>query len=161
MTEVSAWTCAQFMTRRKSLLLRFEDRFFENSATVERIAAMFPETLAPVDSSRIFEELRRDAVDSFIANLEALPTTQSDFHSATGHSDTYDTATGWHKHHGGRTGEVGRWRRDLSDQQVSTIVRRMRLWMERFGYHPMTPRRRPYVLSVGRYEVLDDTAPRH
>lgn len=158
MTEISAWTCARFVSHRKALLLKFEERFFEDPGTVERIAGMFPGALHKSDSRRIFEELRRDAVDRFISELETLPTTESHFHAVTGRHDTYDVATGWHKHHAGRTAEVGRWRHELSELHASTINRCMRPWMERFGYHPATPRRKPYVLSVGRFEVLDDTA---
>jgi hypothetical protein len=157
MTELSASTCAKYIMPRKSIVLRFEDRFFENPATITRIAAKLPGTLGEADSARIFNEMQRDAVDAFIAELETLPTTRHQIYEATGQSDTFDTVTGWHKHHAGRTGEIGRWRHDLSDAQVSTITRVMRPWMERFGYHPITPRRVPYLLTVGHFEVLNNT----
>lgn len=150
-TEASAWTCAQFTTHRQSALLKFEDRFFDDPGTVERIAALFPGVLPNSVSKRIFAQLRRDSVDAFIASLETLPTTECHFDGVTGQWDTYDEVTGWHKHHAGRNAEIGRWRRDLSDLQVMTIQQRMRPWMERFGYCPTTSRQNPYALSVGRY----------
>jgi hypothetical protein len=42
MTEVSARTCSHFRTHRRSVLLRFEDRFFDDPGTVDRIAAVLP-----------------------------------------------------------------------------------------------------------------------
>jgi hypothetical protein len=98
--------------------------------------------------------LRRDAVDAFIAGLDVLPTMMSHVHNVTGHRDTYDPVTGWHQHHGGRKGEVGRWRRDLTELQVRTIERRMRLWMESVGYDSISSRGAPYGLSIGRYGVV-------
>ena len=38
MTEVSAMTCAPFARHPRAVLLRFEDRFFEDPATVDRVA---------------------------------------------------------------------------------------------------------------------------
>lgn len=154
-TDASAATCARFMSHRRSVLLRFEDRFFDDPATVERIAAMFPGVLPLSESRRIFDELRRAAVDAFIANLEALPTTESSLDDLTGQWDTYDEVTGWHKHHAGRDAEVGRWRRELSDRQVLTIESHMQPLMERLGYLPITPRRGAYMLRVGQYGIVE------
>ncbi len=154
-TEASAWACARSVSHRRSVLLKFEDRFFDDPRTVERIAAMFPGVLPKSESMRIFEALRRDAVDAFIANLETLATTERVFDEMTGQWDTYDGESGWHKHHAGRDAEVGRWRRELSDHQVLTIQRRMQPWMERFGYVPQTSRQGAYVLSVSQYGIVE------
>jgi hypothetical protein len=153
-TEASAWTCARFATLEKSSVFRFEDRFFDDPKTVERIAGLFPGTLAGDDSRRIFTQFRRDAVEEFIADMERLPTTFSQFNDVTGQWDVADAATGWHKHHAGRSAEIGRWRRDLSDLQALTVQQRMWPWMERFGYRPITPRHSPYTLEVGRYGLV-------
>jgi hypothetical protein len=154
-TEASAATCARFIAHRRAVLFKFEDRFFDDPATVDRIAALLPGALSPPDSRRIFDELRRDSVDAFIANLEALPTTERSLDELTGQWDTYDEATGWHKHHAGRNAEVGRWRHQLSDRQVQIIQGRMQYLMERFGYLPMTARRHPFVLSIGQYGMVE------
>jgi hypothetical protein len=153
-TEATAWMCARFSAHPQGALFKFEDRFFDDPATVERIAAMFPGVLPKSESHRIFQELRRDAVEAFIANLPTLPTTQRNFDSVTGRWDTFDPATGWHEHHAGRKAEIGRWRRDLSDGQVLTIEQRMRPWMERFGYDAGAPRQEAsYALRIGRYGI--------
>jgi hypothetical protein len=155
MTEVSARTCAPFMRHERAVVFRFEDRFFDDPRTVDRIAALFPGVLPAGEGRRIFDAFRRDAVEAFIAGLEALPTTLSHVRGATGQQDTYDTVTGWHRHHAGRTGEVGRWRRDLSGGQLRIIERRLRIWMERVGYDSVTSRGAGYALSIARYGVVD------
>jgi hypothetical protein len=153
-TEASAATCARFIAHRRAVLFKFEDRFFDDPATVERIAAMLPGALPQTESRRIFDELRRDSVDAFIANLEALPTTERSFDELTGQWDTYDEATGWHKHHAGRTAEVGRWRCELSDRQAMIIQDNMQDLMARFGYLPISSRPRRFPLRIGQYDIV-------
>jgi hypothetical protein len=154
MTEVSAWTCVPFMKHPRSLLLHFEDRFFDDPATVGRVAALFPGTLPQGKSTQIFAALRRDAVDAFIADMDGKPTTQTAFNAVTGRQDVFNVATGWHRHHAGRTGEVGRWHRDLTDFQIRAIEHRMRPWMERVGYDSMASRGASYRLSIGQYRMV-------
>jgi hypothetical protein len=132
--------------------LRFEDRFYDDPATIGRIAATFPGILSVADTARIFADSRRDAVEAFIERLDKLPTAKSHLDEATGHYDTFDEHTGWHKHHAGRKGEIGRWRRELSPTQVAAVERILRPWMERFGYRPATPR--DYMLKVGDFQVV-------
>ena len=153
-TEASAWTCATLIAHRRSMLFKFEDRFFDDPRSVERIAAGFPRALSQTESRRIFDALRRDAVDAFIANLEALPTTETSFDEMTGQWDTYDEASGWHKHHAGRSAEVGRWRRESSGRQVRSIEQEMRPLMERFGYLPTRAPRGQYNLRIGQYQIV-------
>jgi hypothetical protein len=154
-TEASAWTCARVAAHPRSALLCFEDRFFDDPQTVQRIASLFPGVLPDSDGQRIFERLCRGSVNAFIAGLDTVPTAECHFDELTGQWDAFDSATGWHKHHAGRNAEVGRWRRDLSDIQAMTIARRLRPWMQRFGYSATTSRPQPpYALSVGRYEFV-------
>ena len=49
------------------------------------------------------------AIEAFIARLEDLPAT---LRHVSG--DVFDTVSQWHKHHAGRSGEIGRWRRRLT-----------------------------------------------
>jgi hypothetical protein len=154
MTEVSAMTCVPFARHPRSVLFRFEDRFFEDSATVTRIAALFPGTLPASETKRVFAGLRREAVDAFIAGMDKKPTTQTAFNKLTGQQDVFNVATGWHRHHAGRTGEVGRWHRDLSDPQIRAIEQLMRPWMERVGYDLPASRGAPYRLGIGRYGMV-------
>ncbi|HUB43745.1 MAG TPA: hypothetical protein VMB73_02060 [Acetobacteraceae bacterium] len=154
-TEATAGMCGHFMSDPRALALKFEDRFFDRPATVARIAARFPDALPDADAARIFAALRRDAVDSFIANLETLPSATTEFDEVTGHWDTYDPLTGWHKHHAGRTAEIGRWRRELTAEQVVAIEQRLGPWMMRFGYAPASLRRDAYTLRIGRYGMVE------
>jgi hypothetical protein len=73
----------------------------------------------------------------------------------TGQHDVFNVATGWHKHHAGRKGEVGRWHRDLSDGQLRAIEQRLRPWMERVGYGLPASRGAGYPLSIGRYGMVE------
>jgi len=154
-TAQTAGMCGHFMADPRALALKFEDRFFDDPATVGRIAARFPGTLPDADAARIFAALRRDAVDRFIANLEGEPSARTEFDDVTGRWDTYDPVTQWHKHHAGRTAEVGRWRRELTQEQAAAIEQRLGAWMRRFGYAPAPPRREAYTLRVGRYGLVE------
>jgi hypothetical protein len=154
MTEVSAMTCLPFVRHPRAVVFRFEDRFFEDPMTVERIAALFPVRLPAGESERIFTALRREAVDAFIAEMAGKPTTQRAFNAVTGQLDVFHVATGWHKHHAERKGEVGRWHRELSDAQVWAIEQRLRPWMERVGYDSPASRGAAYRLGIGRFGVV-------
>ncbi len=152
-TEATAVMCRRFAADDRAVLLRFRDKFYDDVTTIERIAATFHRPLSAADRDRIFAETRRSAVEDFIAKLETLPTAKSHIEPRTGQHDTYDELTAWHKHHAGRKGEVRRWQRELSPQQVAVIEGRLRPWMETFGYQLTTPPRPGYVMTVGRYEV--------
>ncbi len=39
-TEASAWACARLVGHKRAILFRYEDRFFDDPRTVERIAAI-------------------------------------------------------------------------------------------------------------------------
>ena len=152
-TEATAFICGRFAAHDRAILLRFEDQFYDDPMTIEKIAATFHGELSDYDRDRIFSETRRGAIEVFITKLETLPTAESDYDELTGQQDTYDQLTGWHKHHAGRKGEIGRWQHELSPFQVAAIEERLRPWMESFGYQPRTPRPPLYVLSIGRYEI--------
>jgi hypothetical protein len=140
-TEAGLRMCGAYAADPRALLLRFEDRFFEAPHTITRLAATLPHALSPGELQRIHAETRREAIDAFIAGLETLPGVASGFDSMTGQIDTYDPRTGWHKHHAGRKGESGRWRRELTPHQTARIEDRMLRSMRRFGYAPAQPAR--------------------
>lgn len=152
-TEATALMCQQVATHPLASLFRFEDRFYDKHETIEKIAAYFGRSLSDKDRDRLFSETRREAVETLIAGFGSLPTVVRDFDELTGQQDTYDPATGWHAHHAGRSGEIGRWRRALSASQVAAIERGLADWMRSFGYMPSTPAPKPYTLNVGRYEI--------
>jgi hypothetical protein len=153
-TNSTANMCARFAGDKRAVLLRYEDRFFDDPATLDRIAATFGVALPAADKARIFAGMRRDAIEKFIAGMDNLPTASSHFDEITNQQDMFDEVTAWHKHHAGRSGEVGRWRRELSQYQIITIERALRRWMLGFGYPPVTELTSPYVVTVGRYEVI-------
>jgi hypothetical protein len=150
-TEATARMCGDFMSDPRAMALRFEDGLFDDPATIGRIAARFPGVLAEADRERICAGLRRDAVDGFIARLADLPSAITALDEVTGQIDTFDPLTGWHTHHAGRTAEIGRWWRELTQQQVDAIEQRPGGWMQRLGYQPSARWRRPYELRIGRY----------
>ncbi len=125
--DASARFCARYAAHPRSLLLRYEDGFADDPATIDLVASRFGETLCSRDRERIVAETRRDAVEKLIAQLSELP-------DGRGTGDRFDPATQWHQHHAGRTGEVGRWRRELSAAQIAEIDRRLGSWMANFGY---------------------------
>jgi hypothetical protein len=125
---------ARFVTavaeRAEALLLRYETGFPDDPATVARIAAAMGVDRDAAACAAIFAGLRRDAVERFIGGLDALPRAHRDARSG----DVFDPNTQWHKHHAGRTGEVGRWRGKLVLGQPAAVEAALADWMERHGY---------------------------
>ena len=64
-------------------------------------------------------------MERFIAELPRQPGVL--VHRPTG--DMLDPTTHWHTHHAGRSGEVGRWKRTLTAEQVREIEARLGDWM--------------------------------
>jgi sulfotransferase family protein len=142
MIERSAQACARFAADPRAVLLRYEDGFIDDPATLDKIAASIGGPLANSDRARIFAELCRPAIERHIAALHTLPTALR--HAASG--DVVDLATQWHSHHANRSGEVGRWRHMLTLAEVAVIEQRLRDWMAAFDY-PMEVV--PYTRAVG------------
>jgi hypothetical protein len=78
----------------------------------------------------IFASGRRAAVEALIAELPHRRTTLIDKSSG----DLMDSVSHWHTFHAGRTGEIGRWRRLLTEAQAFEVEQRLRDWMDRFSY---------------------------
>jgi hypothetical protein len=126
----AAALCARHAADPRALLLRYEDGFTDDAATLDRLAARLGGTLAPAARDAIFAATRRPAVERYIAALPRRPGVL--VNRATG--DLLDPATHWHTHHANRTGEVGRWRRALDAAQVRAVEQRLGGWMAAFGY---------------------------
>jgi hypothetical protein len=125
----------------RALLLRYEDGFVETPATLDRIAQWFGGTLDAAERERLFARHTRAAVESLIGTFDKA------------HDDNIgDVETQWHRHHAGRSGEVGRWRRMLSPEGVATVERELRAWMQRFGY-ATTIWGPGYALQVGSFSL--------
>ena len=151
--SASAQLCAHYAQHERALLLRFDERFFDDPATIRKLASVFDAPLPDADLQRIFAETRREEIEKYIAGMDQRPTVTTYFNEIISAEDTLDDVTGWHKHHAGRKGEDGRWRRELSAPEVAAIEQRLRQWMVRFGYPPQTSEPPPYILSVGRFEI--------
>jgi hypothetical protein len=117
----AARLCARYAADERALLLSYESRFFEQVGTVARVDAHLGWTTDAAARDAIFGGLRRAAVDAYIARLPALPGVLQD--RASG--DMLDPRTHWHTHHAGRSGEVGRWKRQLSAEQARLVERRV------------------------------------
>jgi hypothetical protein len=128
--EASAHYCGRFAADIRARVFRYEDGFIENAATLDRIGEELGANLSLSQRNQIHQDLRRPAIERFIAQLPAMPSAVRE--PATGH--IYDQATHWHDHHANRSGEVGRWRHELTADQVAAIEGRLGGWMRRFGY---------------------------
>jgi hypothetical protein len=125
-TVKSAELCARMATAKRALLLRYEAGFIDDPATLDRLAIRLGGVLPAAERSRIFAATRRRKIEKYIARMACKPGML--IHPENG--DLLDPATHWHSHHANRTGEVGRWRRALTREQVREVKTRLGDWME-------------------------------
>jgi hypothetical protein len=139
LVEKSARLCARFAGDQRALLLRYEAGFIDDVATLDRIAESFHQPLTATDRMQIFASTRRTAIEALIAKL---PRQRIKLINRSRPGHLADPVTHWHTHHAGRTGEIGRWPRMLSEAQVSEVERLLADWMDRFSYqrHEVQPR---------------------
>jgi hypothetical protein len=127
----SARHCQRFCNEKKTVLLRYEDAFIDDPATLDRIAAGFSRTLSSQQRDLLFQQTRRSSIERMILALDPSETVED---GVPGHR--VHTETQWHTHHVNRTGEIGRWRHTLDKAQTIEVAQRLQSWMERFGYVP-------------------------
>jgi hypothetical protein len=132
LTVRSAELCARMATDKRTLQLRYESGFIDDPVTLDRLAVRLGGVLPVVERSRIFAATRRREIEQYIAGMANKPDVL--IHRENG--DLLDPATHWHSHHANRTGEVGRWRRTLSPEQVREVMARLRGWMEA-NFYPL------------------------
>jgi hypothetical protein len=113
--------CAHMVADDRAMQLHYESGFFGDGGTLVRIAAHLGLTVPDADRQSIFAALQRGQVENFIAGLPRLPGVLQDRKSG----DLLDPQTHWHTHHAGRSGELGRWRRMLTDAQAGEVVLRL------------------------------------
>lgn len=126
LTEKSGRLCARMAADPRALMLRYEAGFVDDPATLDRLAARLGGVLPMAERTRVFAATRRRAVERYIAEMAHKPGVL--IHRESG--DLLDPATHWHSHHANRTGEVGRWKRALTADQVAEIAQVMGDWME-------------------------------
>ena len=125
----AAEACFLLGAHPRAVTLHYESGFIDDPRTIDGVARHMGGSVAPSRRDAIFCATRRPAVEAFISTLERQPTAVTDREG-----DVYDLASHWHRHHAGRTGESGRWRRMLYPAQVDGIETSLRDWMECFGY---------------------------
>ncbi len=128
--EKSAAYCAHFAADPRARLFNYDAGFTESIETFDTLAALFNSPLTPAARAALFANTRRGAIEAQIALIPTLPTAQTDARSG----DVVDTDTHWHRHHAGRTGEIGRWQRMLPANAAAVIAQRMAGFMRQFGY---------------------------
>ncbi|MGE0223629.1 MAG: hypothetical protein AB7S57_10235 [Acetobacteraceae bacterium] len=128
-TARSAGFSAAVMANQDTVALRYEDGFIDHPETLDRFAQRLNATLSADERSAVFSETRRPAIEAFIARLPTLPALNC---PEPGH--LIDPITHWHSHHANRTGEIGRWRRELTREQAREIEERLADWMDAHGY---------------------------
>jgi len=126
---LAAEACLRLARLPQAVTLHYERGFVDDPATIDGIAGHMGGRIGREKRDEIFALTRRANVEAFIAGLEAKPSAIRD-----AEGDVYDLATHWHRHHAGRTGERGRWRRRLYPAQVAGIETHLGGWMELFGY---------------------------
>ena len=125
----AAEACVLLGANPRAVTLHYERGFIDDPGTIDGVAGHLGGAIAPAQRDRIFRQSRRPAVEAFIAGLAQRPGTIVDRDG-----DMYDLASHWHRHHAGRTGEGGRWRRLLYPAQVMGVEATLGDWMRCFGY---------------------------
>lgn len=136
--RLAAEACYRLACCRQAVVLHYERGFIDDPATLDGLAGHVGGAISRPLRDRIFAEHRREAVEARLRTLAMLPTTITDRDG-----DMYDLATHWHRHHAGRSGESGRWRRLLHPAQVAGLEAGLADWMECFGYPTETLRSNP------------------
>lgn len=127
--KLAAEACLLLAALPQAVTLHYELGFIDDPGTIDGIAGHMGGSVSVERRERIFAGTRRPAIEAYIAQLETQPSTIVDRSG-----DVYDLATHWHKHHAGRSGKSGRWRRLLYPAQLQGIEQALGGWMHTFGY---------------------------
>ncbi len=127
--RLAAEACLLLGALPQAVTLHYERCFIDDPATIDGIAGHMGGRIAPARRDAIFRDTRRSAIEALIAQLPERPTTIVD-----GDGDLYDRVSHWHRHHAGRDGVSGRWRRLLYPAQIQGIETALGDWMALFGY---------------------------
>jgi len=115
--EAALRLCVRLAGDARALIYYYESGFHADPATVTQIAEHLGLDVPAAERERIFDRLRRAAVEAYIATLPHKPGVMQERNSG----DLLDPETHWHSHHSGRSGEPGRWRRALTAAQAAHI----------------------------------------
>ena len=108
--------------------LRYEDRFYEDVKTVSEIAALLGVRISRAAQKKIYQSLRRDAVEKKIEVLKS----KGRF-GGVADPDRFDPKTQWHPGHVG-DGKIGKYAAILSTKQQHQIIAATKSYCRKFGY---------------------------
>ena len=123
--QAAAWCAAS-----GHLVLRYEDRFFDDPAAVGRLARHLGLAPDPAAEARIFAAWRTEQVRAFAATVAALPAERV---VSDGRVFLFDKLTQIHRTHIG-DGRVGKWRDRLDPATAGELTRLFAPFLARFGY---------------------------
>lgn len=111
-----------------AMILRYEDRFYDRSETVDSVAGFLGVTLAPGAARDIHASLTPEKVGEALVELE-----QRGVFAPSLDPQQFDPVTHWHPRHVGdlKIGKHGEW---LSPAQQASVLEATRLYCENFGY---------------------------
>jgi hypothetical protein len=114
-------------------LLRYEDRFFEDSGVLAQLSAQITPTVPPETQSVLFQRYRSDSVRQFAAVLGSLPPERL----IVSERMMYDRVTQIHRGHVGDT-RSGKWR-ELPPGERAEITQLFEPFLQSFGYETNLP----------------------
>jgi len=109
-------------------LLRYEDRFFDDSRVLAQLSAQITPAVTPQTQSVLFERYRSESVREFAAALGSLPPARL----IVSERMKYDRLTHIHRGHIGDT-RSGKWR-ELSPHQRAETTQLFEPFLRSFGY---------------------------
>jgi hypothetical protein len=118
LVKQSGSLCAEFLTDRRTTCFAYETHFFDRSETLLRLARILGCAISDDAATACFDRLTRPAVEKLI---EQLPNRKGVLYDRLS-GDFLDPQTQWHTHHAGRSGEIGRWRRKLSQAEAQQVL---------------------------------------
>jgi hypothetical protein len=116
-----------------ALVLRFEDRFYDDPATVARVAAFLGLDVAADDIARIAARFEAEAVRRHIAALERQGVFGPEVNPLA-----FEPGTQWHPGHVGDRA-IGKFARMLSPEQQAFVLDGSRRYRDAFGYLGLSP----------------------
>jgi hypothetical protein len=113
-------------------VLRYEDRFFEDPATVRVMARHLGVEVSDGVAAKIFDNYRTEVVRALAA---AIPSQPKNLLATDGKTGLHSLATQIHERHVG-DGRVGKWRERFDARQRTELTRLFAPILTRFGYPP-------------------------
>lgn len=114
-------------------VLRYEDRFFDDSRVLAQLSAQITPAVPPQTQSVIFERYRSESVRQFAAVLDSLPRERL----IVSDRMMYDRLTQIHRGHIGDT-RSGKWR-ELPSAALTEATRLFEPFLRSFGYEMNYP----------------------